>query len=162
MKQLITLGLLASIVLVGCKKEDDKDAKTSGFDSLVFGHNGVDFSAGSSDSIAWEMQDGYTTTWPMGGFQEGKYGIWYSPSEYKQRWIGPGDLSSISSIDTTHWDTTNVDHPLLRGEMWVSKCRDGYVKFKVISDAPTDSAGVASNPNWEVEVEYVFSTTPNF
>jgi hypothetical protein len=68
---------------------------------------------------------------------------------------GGTDLSSITSVSTGSWDSNPTILPLLQDILYVAKCRDGYVKFRVLSTSPNTN-------NWATEIEYYFSKTATF
>jgi hypothetical protein len=127
-------------------------------------HFGVDWSEGkaSTETEIVINSDGETVGWcPNGDGGGWGEGVWYRAVTENMYRVGPGNLSDVISVDTTKWSRDVCSTPLVNGDVWVAQAADGYVAFKVL-DAPMDSAAIADNPFWSVEVEYKFSTVLGF
>ena len=155
----ITVVLVASIALVGC--EDDKNGggtRGGGTATVTIGHDGYDFSANQAGYSS--NYDGETISWQPGSGNNPDYPnntsyLWWRPNNSgRTRDMGAVTLASVTTIPTT-WDTSPNIPALIVGHVIVAECPDGYVKFKVIS---VD----ANSMNWDVEVEYEFSSTGTF
>ncbi|MDA3862174.1 MAG: hypothetical protein PF445_13220 [Melioribacteraceae bacterium] len=157
----ITSIIFFLTLFISCDNPVEPDEGTQ---VLVITHLGVDWSEGiaSTETVSVENQDGETIAWcPNGDGSGWGTAIWYrSINDNIYKW-GTGNLTEVVSVDTTLWDPNICDSPLKNGDIWIAEAADGYVAFKVL-DAPTDSAGVANRPFWNVEVEFVFSTTIGF
>lgn len=164
---LIIAALTLLLILSNCQKTDDNlVGPDSGVQTLTMVHFGVDWSEGkaaSSDgSVVINNPDGETIGWcPNGNGGGWGIGVWYRAFNDKVYRIGPGNLSDVASIDTSLWSNDVCATPLANGDLWAAQCQDGYVAFKVIN-APADSATIANDPMWSVEVEYVFSASIDF
>lgn len=167
--------ILASLFMVaivfftfnGCKSDDSPtNPATPSTKTMIMGHFGVDFSEGKvgdpENAIPNDKIDGETIAWcPNGSGGGWMTGIWFRSRDDKLYRIGPGDLATITAIDTTKWSADVCATALKPGDIWAAKALDGYVVFKVTAVA-TDSAGVANAANWPATVEYKFSTTTKF
>jgi len=144
-----------ALFISGCSKNDDSEPE---YATITLDHfNVIDFSGGTDG-------DGYTTSWqPDNGTHpsyanHGDY-LWWTTSSSAgnvnaTKDMGMVDMSSITQAPST-WEIAPNITPLLVGHVYVAKCADGYVKFKVTSVDP------ASN-NWEAVVDYYFSETSTF
>lgn len=154
--------LLTLIVVVGCKK---KEADRSIFYlTATITHEGFDFSAGGIPAI-WQDADGETIGWQPGsginpGYPNNDAYIWWRNSSVdtinfknQTKDMGIVDLSTVTQVPGD-WDTSPNILPLLPGHVIVAKCRDGYVKFEVIS---ADTSSV-----WPAQVNYYFSGNSTF
>ncbi|NQV03247.1 MAG: hypothetical protein HQ542_11415 [Bacteroidia bacterium] len=154
--------LLTLIVIVGCKK---KEADSSTFYSTAtITHDGFDFSEGTIPNI-WENFDGETILWQPGsgnnpGYPNNDAYIWWRNSSVdtinfknQTKDMGIVDMSTVNQVPGD-WDTVPNILPLLPGHVIVAKCRDGYVKFEVIS---ADTSSV-----WPAQVQYYFSVSTTF
>jgi hypothetical protein len=136
--------------------------------TLRLTHWGVDWSEGvvgeANNVVDPEKNDGETIIWcPLGSGGGGwGTGIWFRARSEKIMRLGPGDLSAITSIDTTRWATDVCSTPLRAGDIWATKALDGYIIFKV-TEVATDSASIANgSDDWPAKVEYKYSTTTTF
>ena len=151
----------------GCKSENSPtNPATPTTKTMTMAHFGVDFSEGKAGDVATVIPndkiDGETIAWcPNGSGGGWMTGIWFRSRQDKIYRIGPGDLASITAIDTTKWSANVCATALKTGDIWAAKALDGYVIFKVTTVA-SDSAGVANAANWPATVEYKFSTTTKF
>lgn len=171
MKSIIVFLFVAMIVFVafnGCKKDDaTTNPTTPTTKTMTLAHFGVDFSEGKvgdpATPLVNEKIDGETIAWcPNGSGGGWMTGIWYRSRDDKIYRIGPGDLATITSIDTTKWSSNVCGTALKNGDIWAAKALDGYVVFKVTNVA-ADSASIANGAaNWLATVEYKFSTTTKF
>ncbi|GAB1349472.1 hypothetical protein MASR1M107_16860 [Ignavibacteriales bacterium] len=171
MKNLIVLFFAIAIIFValnGCKKDDaGTNPTTPTTKTMTLAHFGVDFSEGKvgdpGTPLANEKIDGETIAWcPNGSGGGWMQGIWFRSRDDKLYRIGPGDLATIKSIDTTKWSADVCGTALKNGDIWAAKALDGFVVFKVTAVA-TDSAGIANGPaTWPATIEYKFSTTTTF
>ncbi len=124
----------------------------------TIGHFGFDFSAGASDTVDWDNNDGEVIGWFPGSGSHPTYPnnngyVWYrndqvEPLDYKTKTVDLGtvDFENVTDIPTV-WDT--VPNRMLVGHTMVVKCKDGYAMFKI--DA-------VDEPAWEVDVTYQFTT----
>ena len=157
MKNLIFYSIFFTIMIgngccdILCPCDDVDDLETA----ILLEDPGYDFSEGSQTSDS-NLADGGIIGWcPVGqnpDYKSYDQWLWWrtSESDELQKDYGSVDLSTISQAPDT-WDS--VINPLLEGHCYVVKCKDGYVKFKVI-DARVDKE--------QVEVEYLYSSTKNF
>ena len=110
-------------------------------------HLGYDF----SDDLN-RNPDGETVNWcPSGTHPQYSSAIWWRGSEIKH--YGQVDPSSVKQAPTS-WDA-NPTMPLLNGHVYVLKCKDGFVRIKVLGTAP-------NSDNWPAKVEYTYSPNGNF
>jgi len=157
------LGLaLGSIVFVGCKKKT-ADRSPSYLLSTIT-HEGFDFSAGGIPAD-WNNADGETVGWMPGSGVNPNYPnndiyIWWRNShldtatyQNMTKDMGIVDMASVTQVPGS-WDVSPNILPLLAGHVIVAKCKDGYVKFEVVSADPT---GV-----WPAQVYYYFSSSATF
>ena len=70
------------------------------YKTATVNHWGFDFSAGISDTVTYENNDGYTTFWSPTGGRWGE-GIWYSTN------IWPNRTQNLSDVDI-HSITSNI------------------------------------------------------
>lgn len=70
---------------------------------------------------------------------------------------GAVELNTITRAPST-WEMS-ADTPLLQNWCYVSKCNDGYVKFKVTA---VGTNLVTLDADWPATVEYYFSTSSYF
>ncbi len=160
---LVLLALTLPLFFIACNDDDDDggtDPK-SGASTLTITHWGVDWSAGKAykegDQVDYNTIDGETISWcPFGDYVEGVTGVWYRAYVDKIYKVGAGDVTTISAIDTTKWSTGVCGTPLVKGDIWAAKCRDGYVIFEVLENPDPESQ------NWEAEVKYKFSKDLEF
>ena len=153
----IVIGIVAlalsGVIMNGCNTKD-----RALFSIGVIKHSGIDWSDNASVPTDYANADGETIGWCEIGTQiPGVTGIWYrsnTPGEEMYN-LGNVDLESVNSFDANLVDTDICDSPLAVGDVWVIKCLDGYVKFKITS---VDENSV----DWEVGVEYEYSTTMDF
>jgi hypothetical protein len=159
-RHLLILTALTFFIGYGCK--DDGDEVPSELTATI-GHFGFDFSAGQSDTVNWENNDGEVITWFPGSGNHhplypnnGAY-LWYrndqvAPTDYKTKTydFGETNFADIKNIPTA-WDT--LPNPLLPGHVMVVKCHDGYAKFKINSVDTT---------HWEATVTYMFTDGSSF
>ena len=154
------LLLVLAVIFTACEEDDD----TNNYKQAEINHYGFDFSAGAADMDNWENNDGETISWQPGAAQHPDYPsndvyIWWRNSAVSQdginltRDMGPVELSSVKEAPA-EWDAAPDILPLLEDHVVVAKCRDGYVKFKVLS---ADTANF-----WTANVEYYFSETAQF
>jgi hypothetical protein len=160
----ITFALLVLFVTVffACKK--DKEPDTSNYITATLTHDGFDFSAGVFDAVTWENNDCDLIGWHSGiSFVHPSY-----PSNTTYTWIR-NDYADTSSnndcyvknygaVDVTTITSTAVHNdslikPLVVGDVWVVKCRDGFAKFEVLT---------VDGVNWESQVQYIFTTASSF
>ena len=153
----IVIGILAlglsGVIMNGCNIED-----RSLFVTGVIKHSGIDWSADASVPADYSNADGETIGWCEIGTQiPGVTGLWYRSNTTGEEMynLGNVDLESVNSYDPSLVETDICDSPLVVGDVWVIKCLDGYVKFKVTS---VDENSI----DWEVGVEYEYSTTTDF
>lgn len=166
MKQItafLMLAVMAFVVLgTSCSKDEDKDENI--YVVATINHEGFDFSAGGIPAI-WENADGETVSWqPNGGnnpnYPNNENWIWWrnshlDPLEFKNltKDMGEVALASVTTVPSG-WDESPDILPLIPNHVIVAKCKDGYVKFRVISADP--------NGLWPAQVEYYFSTSTTF
>ncbi|NUM71846.1 MAG: PD40 domain-containing protein [Ignavibacteriaceae bacterium] len=169
MKKLTLLSFLIAVLLTGCSKEDNTVNPTgdSGITSAKINHYGYDWSkkAGSQNNTDPTFAaDGETIAWTPDNSGTNVYGksLWYRATTEKVYKMTATKLEDVKSIDTTKFGTTNfAANPLRAGDIWATKALDGYAIF-LVTKAPIDSAEVAANPNWEIEVMFKYSATTNF
>ncbi|OGU54449.1 MAG: hypothetical protein A2V66_00745 [Ignavibacteria bacterium RBG_13_36_8] len=145
------------LVALGLTFCDLGKSDNSGFARITITHSGIDWSTGlTGDDVSYDQIDGETIGWcTIGTRIDGLEGIWYRPFNNHFYLHGSGDLSQVQAVQQNMWAQDVCETPLQNGDIWVAECRDGYVKFKVIS---------VGDPNgeWTAEVEYQFSTTTSF
>ena len=162
MKRSLTAALVVlCIVSLSCNEADPSQPDLALVETVLT-HFGFDFSAGISDSIDFTNNDGETIYWMPGGGTNPSYAnnsshIWFrtdrSTSVNETKDMGIVDLSSVTEAPAA-WDVSPLIPPLLPEHVIVARCRDGYVKFKVLS---TDTTGL-----WSSRVKYFFSATATF
>ncbi len=165
----VTLLMALGCVLLstgGCPLTLDRGLDGgAGTATLTLTHAGVDFSAGTAgDMTTGDLadSDGDMIGWApspnnwVGSDTE----VWFRPSlntttENFISDMGAVALSSVTTIPTT-WDGgPGQDLPALQvGHVYVVKCVDGYAKFLVTATRVT--------PDWEADVEYVYTTGTTF
>ena len=59
----------------------------------------------------------------------------------------------ITTITSTAVNNDSLIKPLVVGDVWVVKCRDGFAKFEVLT---------VDGVNWESQVQYIFTTGSSF
>lgn len=154
MKTLIIFWVSAGIFfLISCK--EDSTEPTNEIKKITITHWGVDWSEGKVGSqnlnLDYNVVDGETVSWcAYGSMSTTNNGVWFRPYVDKLKKINISDLNSASLADTTNWSTDVCSTPLQNGDLWLAKCRDGYVVFKVLKQ-PSVSVDF-----WPVEVEYRF------
>ncbi len=166
MKQnkLIILLFSAFFIYISCSNNNE-DVETSGYKRATISHNGFDFSEAKEETSP-QLWDGSITKWQPGNGEHSTYKnndvyLWWTNSGINNgvnatKYIGAGnDLSTITSVTDENWDSNPTILPLLKDNLYVAKCRDGYIKFRVISTSPNST-------NWDAEIEYYFSKTKNF
>ncbi|MFW5850698.1 MAG: hypothetical protein ACOCWB_00580 [Bacteroidota bacterium] len=137
----------------------------NGFIIDTIGHFGYDFSAGKSDTVDMDNNDGGVINWHPISYDSGviTYPQWDTVLWWRNDQVdtvnwenqiknyGQVDVTSISSI-STQWDT--IIDPLFVGNVFGAACNDGYVLFEVVE--------VMNSDMWEAVVKYKFSTTNSF
>jgi hypothetical protein len=149
---ILVLGLSGAFIS-GCNTKDRSQFLTG-----TIKHAGIDWSANASVPSDYSNADGETIGWCEKGTQiPSVTGLWSRSNTAGEEMYNLGniDLESVNSYDANLVDTDICDSPLAVGDVWVIKCLDGYVKFKVTS---VDENSV----DWEVGVEYEYSTTTDF
>ena len=153
--------LLLFVIASGCKENDPTQPDVALVEA-VFNHFGFDFSAGVPDTVNFSNNDGETIYWMPGGSTNANYPsnaahIWFRTSNNasvnETKDMGIVDLSSVTAVPDA-WDVSPLIPPLLVDHVIVAACRDGFVKFKVLS---ADTTGL-----WSARVQYVFSGTRSF
>ncbi|KUO63427.1 hypothetical protein APF79_06560 [bacterium BRH_c32] len=155
MKMLFILFITFILFTFSTCNKDDITAPETGTKKLTVTHWGVDWSEGKVGSegneVAYEKSDGETVSWCAYGNSSGSaQGVWFRPYVDKLKKLSVTDLNSVSLADTTNWLTDVCSSPLQNGDVWLAKCRDGYVVFKVTKQ-PDPNANF-----WPVEVEYKY------
>ena len=158
----IFIALLASVIVIGCS-EKDRDLSEF-YSTATITHDGFDFSEGVIPTD-WANADGETILWQPGSGNNPLYPnndiyIWWRNNSIdtvnylnQTKDMGIIDISSVSQVPGD-WDKSPDILPLLPGHVIVAKCRDGYVKFEVVS---SDTSSV-----WPAQVNYLFSTSSTF
>jgi hypothetical protein len=159
--RMIFVCVVLSITILGCKEDDPTQPSAGDFEALI-SHFGFDFSAGIMDSVTFSNNDGETIGWMPGGSTNPAYPgygsyVWFRTSNNstinETKDMGIIDLSSVTSVPDA-WDASPNIPPLLLNHVIVAACKDGYVKFKVLS---VDTSGF-----WAARIKYVFSSTTSF
>jgi len=155
---LLIIAAAIVLTLYSCKKNSTEPEPA--YIDAVITHMGFDFSAGRSDTVDFNNNDGETISWMPGGGTNPQYpnggSIWFrtsnnlSANETKD--MGMVAMNSVTAVPAA-WDTGAIA-PLLPGHVIVAACKDGYVKFQVVS---TDTTGF-----WPATVQYFYSTTNSF
>lgn len=159
--------ILSSTFFLSCSKEENPINNQETVLTLTMNHWGVDWSAGQVGSMNNNLTnpDGETIAWCEYGTSTNYYEqmITYRPITGLMYKVTTTDLTTITSFDSTKLTTAiNCgDAKLKPNDIWVSRCPDGYVAFKVI-EAPQDSATIAADHDWKVKVQYKFSTSTSF
>ncbi len=160
-----SIAVFLLLFIASCDKEEEEDDPTSDYKTVIIDHHGFDFSAGISDTVNWQNNDGETVSWQPGGGNHPSYPnndqyIWFRndvvdtvSNKNQTKDFGDVDIATITNIPT-QWDTTPNINPLLTGHVIVAKCFDGYVKFEVLS--------ADENNFWPAQVKYYFSATSTF
>ena len=163
MKKLLFAGVLLSLVLAGGCKEDDPSQPDTAIVEAIISHFGFDFSAGAPDELSFDMNDGETIAWQPGGAPNPGYPaygayIWFRTSNNamvnETKDMGIVELSSVTEVPGA-WDISPLIPPLLVDHVIVARCKDGFVKFKVLSANTSDAS-------WPVRIRFVFSATSSF
>ena len=154
--------LAFTLVLTGCPGDSTGPDEMATTATLTH-ESGFDFSAGAPDP-AFTNNDGDVITWQPGPSQptHPSYpnfdNVWWrndlTTDDGSNATVDMGavDLSSVTSVPSTFEAAPNIT-PLLVGHVYVAKCHDGYVKFKVTA---TDTE------SWTATVEYVYTTGTTF
>lgn len=154
MKKAIFL-IIPLLFIASLCKDDNPTEPTNDQNTLTITHWGVDWSegkAGAQDNeVSYEKSDGETVSWCAYGNSTGvSEGVWFRPYVDKLKKLSVSDLNSVSLADTNNWSTDVCSTPLQNGQIWLAKCRDGYVAFKVTKQPDPNSNF------WPVEVEYKY------
>ena len=165
----VLTGLVLTAVLVGssgCPTNAAADGNAAGDgQALTLGHAGVDFSAGiAGDPNTGDVanSDGDIITWAPApnNWVNSDTEVWFRPAanDSNNNYIadmGAVTLGSVTSVPLT-WDGgPGADLPALQvGHVYVVQCLDGYAKF-LVNATRTD-------PQWEADVHYVFSSGTTF
>ncbi len=174
-KTLLFFLSIAFIAFASCEKTDSENTPedktptdvTSNYKTASIEHFGFDFSAGIKDTVNQSNNDGETINWhPDQGSSSvtnpsypswGEY-IWWRNTQLdtinylnRTKNYGAVDIKTITNIPSS-WDS--VCMPLIIGQTVVAKCRDGYVKFKVLENDTTKLFGI--------KVKYLFTTGTTF
>jgi|GEM_PF-616516 len=132
----------------------------------TFGHNGFDFS--ENEEPTWENTDLYTVWWTNYTYPAGykNYdGVWATNWDSSIIPVQDQGMVSLDSVTTipTDWTSSSdmIVYPLQLDHVYISKTRDGYVKFKVLAlpALPLDPNNIG---NVEIEVEYVYTSGNSF
>jgi len=148
--------------------EPNVDSTTPSSSSTIatFGHNGFDFSENTEPT--WENTDLYTVWWTNYTYPSGyaNYdGVWATNWDSSIIPVKDQGMVSLDSVTTipTDWtsSSTMIDYPLQLNHVYISKTRDGYVKFKVLAlpNLPLDPNNIG---NVEIQVEYVYTSGNSF
>ncbi len=163
----IALLAIVAFFSAGCDPSGSNPTGTeSTYATATLTHMGFDFSAGQSDTVNYQNNDGETIQWqPDGGdtlYADFTEFIWWRNSlvtgANRTKDLGTVALSTVTSVDTS-WDVSPAILPLLVGHTIVAGCNDGFVKFQVIS-ADTSWDGGANL--WPAQVRYHYSPTTTF
>ena len=135
----------------------EEDSDGDGGATLTITHDGIDWSTLSTGSeVSYDQIDGETIAWCEPGQRITEItGIWYRSFNNQVYLYGSGDLSQVQAVEQNRWQSDVCSTPLAVGDIWVAECRDGYVKFKVLSVGDPDG-------EWEAEVEYQYSADGSF
>lgn len=158
---LLTVFLPALLLSTpSCKKSETTGPEVPFVDAVIT-HMGFDFSAGKADTVDYSNNDGETITWMPDGGTNPLYpagsNVWYRTSNNfsmnETRDMGTVDLASVKTAPAS-WDSAPDIPPLQVGHVVVAACKDGFVKFQVLS---VDTTGF-----WPAGVRYEFSSTTAF
>lgn len=155
------LLMLASLAIAGCPG-DSTGPDENPIAALLTHENGFDFSAGEPDPN-FTNNDGDVIVWQPGDSQpnsteypNGEY-VWWRNDLTNGGMNATVDMGAVelSSVTTppTAWETPPNITPLLVGHVYVAKCHDGYVKFRVTA---------VDTQNWTANVEYVYTSGSSF
>ena len=157
---LFVVSVIVGVLFVACGDDNSTGPEKEGeYITATITHWGFDFSAAKNDTTNWgENNDGETIFWsPIGENIQG--GIWFRTRIFPNRTqsLGKVNINEITTIDTleTAWDTQPPS--LSKEDVVVAQCLDGFVKFQVTANVDTSSA----NPDWSIQVKYLFSPTPS-
>lgn len=149
------------IILSACDLFNIEDKNTTTYATARIKHEGFDFSAGISDTVKWENNDGDIVNWsPVDPTKRNR--LYYRPGfgmtpelppDNSQKNMGVVPLDSIINIPAFDPDPD----PLFVGNSYVVKCNDGYAKFKVLQLGDNGDGG-----NWWAKVEYAFTSGNKF
>jgi len=148
-----------TLFLVSCGSDSASTSSTPVvYSQLSMSHTGVDFSEDKGEYVDWEFQDGYVGVWSETNDAE-NLTYWYinnvndeTATYYYVKNFGEVSLDTIKSVDTSAWPPFDTTHEALKlNSVYLIKVKDGYVKFKVLSFN-----------DWEVKVEYQYTSTTSF
>jgi hypothetical protein len=164
--RIIKTLFITMFFIVGCSSEEETtEIELSSYKIATITHFGFDFSEDKNEDSP-QLWDGSVNKWQPGNGEHSTYKnndkhLWWSNSGINNgvnatKYFGSGtDLSTITSVPANSWDSNPSILPLLENILYIAKCRDGYVKFRVLSTKPNSG-------NWATEVEYYFSKTTTF
>lgn len=152
-----SLAVAGSLLLSACDESDPVDPSGSGETiTATITHEGFDFSANVSGFS--QEYDGETVSWQPGAAANPAYPrdqyVWWRPATGGTMDMGTVTLASVTQAPSA-WEASPNITPLLAGHVYVARCADGYVKFRVNSVNP-------SGDGWPAEVEYQFSSSASF
>lgn len=159
-KKLFIPFIVILITLISaCKLFDVDDNPVVTYSTATITHSGFDFSAGISDTIDWQNNDGDVVNWsPVNPQKRDK--LWWRPGSGIAQELPPnnsqknmGNLSLESIIDIPSTFDADPD-PLEIGNSYVVKCFDGYAKFKVLE--------LGDNDHWWAKVKYEYTSGNRF
>jgi len=157
----LILITITGLLIIGCsdKKSSTGPDNEGSYITATITHAGFDFSAAKSDTANSNNNDGDTIVWSPIDYQI-KGGIWFRTRVNPNRTqsLGKVNIYKIASVDTSaaKWDTNPP--PLSKDDVVIAQCLDGFVKFQVTAEVDTSNA----NPDWGIQVKYLFSTLPSF
>jgi hypothetical protein len=161
---LIKTLFITAFFMVGCSSSEE--VELSNYKRATITHNGFNFSE-AKEEVSPQFWDGSVNKWQPGNGEHSTYKnndkyLWWNNSGINNginatKYVGGGstDLATVTSVPSGNWDSNPTILPLLEDILYVAKCRDGYVKFKVLSTKPNSA-------NWAAEIEYYFSKTSTF
>jgi len=154
--------VVVSLAFIGCKKKTTDRSPSYLLTTIT--HEAFDFSAGGIPAD-WNNADGETIGWQPGSGVNPNYPnndiyIWWRNSQldtvtYQNmtKDMGIVDMASVTQAPGS-WDLSPNILPLLAGHVIVAKCKDGYVKFEVVS--------ANASTLWPAQVYYYFSSSATF
>ena len=155
------MACVALLVVFGVAGCNPFSSSSDSYKNAELGHFGFDFSAGE-ETEDYTMSDGGVISWQPGGESHPNYPsgdhLWWrndqvtddTPNETRS--MGTVDIESVKEAPAT-WEVSPNITPLLVGNVYVAKCRDGYVKFEVKS---------LNMEEWTATVKFMFSSSRSF
>ncbi|MBU0729618.1 MAG: hypothetical protein KKE17_05755 [Proteobacteria bacterium] len=154
-------GASSSQVLVDIILDAATSSTSPYMSTTLLASNGFDFSENLMVTSSDTNSDGYPTFWDPTTLN--RTGAWWVPTNAGGSTdsffadMGPVTMESVTEIPAA-WDAWATIPSLTKGNVYVAKCVDGHVKFKVIELIVPD------NPHGELilDIQYYWSATTTF